>query len=68
MNDLTLSQDEIIKMTGYRRPAFQLKILKSLGINARRRCDNTILVLRMHCIHPAAHVPMDTPKLKSSRK
>lgn len=67
-SDLYLSTAEIVKMTGYKRPAAQLRMLASLNIPARRRVDNTVLVLRMHCIHPATMQQKSAaPKLKSSR-
>lgn len=66
---LSLTEQELVQITGYSRPTNQLKILQSLGIPARCRPDNTILVLRMHMIHPAS-IPTATnaPKLKSIRK
>lgn len=69
MSDLYLSEQELVETTGYRRPTGQMRILKELGIPARRRPDNTILVLRMHMAHPAS-MPTATnaPKLKSIRK
>jgi hypothetical protein len=57
--------------TGYRVPAYQMKLLKSLRIPARRRPDNSVLVMRMHCMHcmhPATLPANEAPKLKSSRK
>ena len=67
---IALSEKELKELTGYSRPAFQMKILQDLGIPARRRPDNSLLVLRMHCLHPAAiaQAAKDGPKLKSSRK
>lgn len=47
-----LSEAEIVRMTGYRRPGKQIETLKSLGIPARRRPDNTVLVMRVHCLYP----------------
>ena len=67
MTELALSPEEIKEITGYARPALQLRVLQSLGIPARKRPDNSILVMRMHCIHPATHVQHE-PRLKSSRK
>jgi hypothetical protein len=66
--ELWLSDAELTKLTGYRVPAYQMKVLKSLGIPARRRPDNSVLVMRMHCMHPATLPANDAPKLKSSRK
>lgn len=65
---LTLSVEELAKITGYARPTNQLRVLKELGIPARRRPDNTVLVMRMHCLHPAATVQKTEPKLKPIRK
>jgi hypothetical protein len=48
-----------------------MKLLKSLRIPARRRPDNSVLVMRMHCMHcmhPATLPANEAPKLKSSRK
>lgn len=69
INELALSETEVHKLTGYARPTKQLEVLRGLGVPARRRPDNTLLVLRMHCIHPVANqVASNLPKLKSSRK
>lgn len=72
-----LSQAEIRALTGYARPKFQLEVLKGLGVPARLRPDNTVLVLRMHLQAPpspaAHHKPepqlkiIKRPQLKSSR-
>ena len=43
-----LTEAGLERITRYKRPSKQLEILKSLGIPARLRCDNTVLVLRMH--------------------
>ena len=53
MSDLTLSEEELKKITGYRRAALQMKMLASFGIPAQRRADNTVLVFRMHCVQPS---------------
>lgn len=65
--DLILSPDELLKITGYARPSNQLRVLGELGIPARRRPDNSVLVMRMHCLHPVAMVKAE-PKLKPIRK
>lgn len=66
---LALSEEELVEITGYLRPTNQLKVLQGLGIPARRRPDNTILVLRMHLIHPASIQPAaNAPQRKSARK
>lgn len=68
VDELALPEDEIRELTGYSRPAYQIRVLKSLGIPARRRPDNSVLVLRMHLRNPVVIAANDGPKLKSSRK
>jgi predicted naringenin-chalcone synthase len=62
-----LTEAELVRITGYRRPSKQIEILKSLGIPACMRRDNSVLVMRMHCIAPAqaANFPVKRePRLK----
>lgn len=68
MSDLALSEDEIIELTRYRRAAEQLRKLKEMGVPATRLRDNTVRVLRMHLIHPAAMAVAPAPQRKSARK
>jgi hypothetical protein len=70
MYDAALSEEEIIRLTHYRRAAEQLRELERLGIPAKRRHDNTVCVLRMHTVHPSSPQASanQSPKLKSSRK
>lgn len=68
MSDLALSDDEIIELTRYRRAAEQLRKLKEMGVPATRLRDNTVRVLRMHLIHPAATAAAPAPQRKSARK
>jgi len=68
MSDLALSASEIREITGYARPSLQLEVLRSLGIPARRRPDNSILVMRMHCTHPAAATQAPLPQRKSAKR
>ena len=60
-----LTEAELERITRYKRPSKQMEILKSLGIPARLRCDNTVLVLRMHLLSKeaaeAANVPIKRP-------
>jgi hypothetical protein len=68
MNSITLSQQEIEEITHLKRPAFQVKFLKQLGIEAKMRPDNTVLVMR-HNLKPAANdAAIQQPTLKSSRR
>lgn len=67
--DYVLDNEEIRDMTGYSRPFYQMRVLSELGIPAKRRPDNSLIVMRMHCLHPIAQkAANDIPKLKSSRK
>lgn len=64
---LELTETEIVRMTGYKRPTRQIEMLKSLGIPARKRPDNSVLVMRVHCLYPVAspeRAAADKPKLK----
>ncbi len=58
-----LTEGELEGMTGYKRPSRQMEVLKSLGIPAMLRPDNSVLVMRMHCIAPAqaASLPAKRP-------
>lgn len=66
--DYVLDDDEIRDLTGYSRPHYQMRVLSELGIPAKRRPDNSLIVMRMHCLHPVAQKTDNAPKLKSSRK
>ncbi len=68
MTDLALTEDEIIELTHYRRAAEQLRKLKEMGVPATRLRDNTVRVLRMHLMHPAAMPTPPAPQRKSTRK
>lgn len=43
---MILSAEEIYQLTHRRAPSAQLRYLAKLGIEARKRPDNTVLVLR----------------------
>lgn len=68
MTDLALTEEEIIELTHYRRAAEQLRKLKEMGVPATRLRDNTVRVLRMHLVHPAAILAAPAPQRKSTRK
>jgi len=68
MSELALSDQEVIDLTHYRRAAEQLRALKAMGVPAIRLHDNTVRVLRMHLIHPAAMTTGPAPVRKSARK
>ena len=66
---ITLTDQEIKELTGYSRTAYQLRVLAELHIPARKRPDNSVLVLRMDCTSRSAQqAANDVPQLKSSRK
>ncbi|WP_082054816.1 DUF4224 domain-containing protein [Cupriavidus basilensis] len=54
---LELTPQELVKMTGFKRAGKQMDVLQALGIPSRKRPDNTLLVLRMHCQYPCAPPP-----------
>jgi hypothetical protein len=68
MNELALSDQEVIDLTHYRRAAEQLRALKEIGVPATRLHDNTVRVLRMHLVHPASMPAAPAPVRKSARK
>jgi hypothetical protein len=68
---ITLTEQEVVAVTGYQRPAYQLAKLKEMGIPAHRRPDNTIMVLRMYVTTrptTAAAPDQPEPKLRLIRK
>ncbi len=68
MNEpLEMTREEIERITGYVQPAKQLEVMRSLGVPARLRPDNTVLVLRMHLTHPATLTTERRPQLRSAR-
>ncbi|MFC4431459.1 DUF4224 domain-containing protein [Cupriavidus respiraculi] len=72
MESLTLSQEEIIEATGYRRAAEQLLALQKAGIPADRRPDGSVRVWRHHIAGVGApkqqKAPRRRPELASDRK
>lgn len=45
---LTLTPEELLEVTGYRRGADQLAFFRGLGIPAHRRPDGSVSVCRQH--------------------
>jgi len=68
VDELALPEQEIRELTGYARPAKQLEVLKGLGVPARRRPDNSVLVLRMHLRQVMPAAANDAPKLKLKKR
>lgn len=68
VDELALPEQEVRELTGYARPKKQLEVLKGLGVPARLRPDNTVLVLRMHLRTPVMQAANDAPKLKLKKK
>lgn len=64
MSDLTLSQDELRALTGYRRGAEQLAKLREMGIKAHRRRDGSIAVARVWLAAAAESTPKSEPRIK----
>jgi hypothetical protein len=62
-DSVELSPEEIERITHYKRAAEQLRELAELGIQAKRRRDNTVCVLRAHAMQPGI-VMKARPKLK----
>lgn len=71
MESLTLSKEEIIEATGYKRGADQLAALLKAGIPADRRPDGSVRVWRHHMTGIGASkqkAPRRKPELASDRK
>lgn len=72
MEPLTLTKDEIIEATGYRRASEQLTALQKAGIPADRRPDGSVRVWRHHIVGVGAprheKAPRRHPELASDRK
>lgn len=71
MESLTLSKEEIIEATGYKRGADQLVALQKAGIPADRRPDGSVRVWRHHMAGigaPKQKTPRRKPELASDRK
>ncbi|MRT27597.1 DUF4224 domain-containing protein [Herbaspirillum sp. CAH-3] len=71
LDPITLTEQEVVAITGYHRPAFQLRRLQEMGIPAHRRPDNTIMVLRVYVTtrpEAAAAPEKQEPKLRLIRK
>lgn len=71
MESLTLTKDEIIEATGYRRATEQLEALKKADIPADRRPDGSVRVWRHHitgvCSTNPPVIPRSRPRLASDR-
>ncbi|RWA51727.1 hypothetical protein AU476_21125 [Cupriavidus sp. UYMSc13B] len=71
MEPLTLTKEEIVAATGYRRAAEQLTALIRAGIPADRRPDGSVRVWRHHLVGIGAvkqKAPRARPELASDRK
>jgi Domain of unknown function (DUF4224) len=51
---LTLTPEEILEITGYRRAHEQLRWFKAFGVPAKRRGDGTVSVAREHYLRAGA--------------
>jgi Domain of unknown function (DUF4224) len=54
---LTLTPEEILEITGYRRAQEQLRWFKALGVPARRRADGSVSVAREHYLRAGSSRP-----------
>lgn len=64
---LHLTEDEIVSLTGYKRPSKQLEVLRYLGVPARQRPDHSVVVLRMHCMSREAAEAVNLPVKRPPR-
>lgn len=70
MSDLTLTEQQIVDITGYKQPSRQLKIFEALGVPAHRRVDGSVSVCRQHYLElrRAQQEDRPTPKLRPIRR
>lgn len=63
---IALTDAEIIEVTRKRRPSAQIRALRHLGIDHKRRADGSILVTRSHFdeLHGATNSSKMLPKRK----
>jgi hypothetical protein len=64
MEPLTLTEEEIIEATGYRRPSRQIEVLLKAGIPAERRPDGTVRVWRHHIPGTREHANRREPQVR----
>jgi hypothetical protein len=48
MPSLTLTDAELVELTGKQRPSAQMRALKYMGIDHKQRADGTLVVARAH--------------------
>jgi ribosomal protein L5 len=53
-----LSEEEVIEVSRYKVPSFQLRFFRELGVKAILRRDNTVLVLRRDFMSPPQAIAM----------
>lgn len=62
---LCLTPEEVLEITGYKRPADQLRALQARGIPAARRPDGSVSVIRVHLAMQAPPAPQSAePQLR----
>jgi hypothetical protein len=63
---LTLTPEEILEITGYRRAHEQLRWFKALGVPAKRRADGSVSVAREHYLRVGASRTSAAPGVEFS--
>ncbi|MFG6441102.1 DUF4224 domain-containing protein [Roseateles sp. LKC17W] len=73
LDDIALSDEQLVRITGYRQPAAQLRELLRQGFHrARRNPAGRVILERPHyeavCAGREAPAANDTPLLRSQRR
>jgi hypothetical protein len=63
---LTLTPEEILEITGYRRAHEQLMWFKAFGVPAKRRADGTVSVAREHYLQAGSSRASAAPGVEFS--
>lgn len=63
---LTLTPEEIVEITGYRRAHEQLTWFKGLGVPAKRRADGSVSVAREHYLRAGSSRTSTVTRVESA--
>lgn len=65
---ITLTEAELLEITGYKLPSKQRLYFVRLGVPAEPRADGSLCVIRAHLLNYRPHAENDEPKVRTVRK
>lgn len=65
---ISLTEDELFELTGYKRARFQRRYFDALGIPASPRADGTLCVVRAHLLNWRAAQNDEPKRVRNVRK